>query len=103
MPSLDGIESEAEFIAYVDKFRQDVDSKFIEPLSQALAGAFPVDIGAIKMMSKRIPHRESCAAGRNQGLGSVFGFARVKFYNRRRDSNRRWRVPRLTSELSCLM
>jgi hypothetical protein len=64
MPSLDGIESEAEFIAYVDKFRQDVDSKFIEPLSQALAGAFPVDIGAIKMMSKRILHRASCAAGR---------------------------------------
>ena len=65
MPSLDGIKSEAEFIAYVDKFRQDIDSKFIKPLSQALAVAFPVDIRAIKMMSKRIPPRESCAAGRN--------------------------------------
>ena len=28
MPSLDGIKSEAEFIAYVDKFRQDIDLKF---------------------------------------------------------------------------
>jgi len=54
MPSLDGIESEAEFID-VDKFRRDIDSRFIKPLSQALAGAFPVDIRAIKMMSKRIP------------------------------------------------
>lgn len=49
MPSLDGIKSEAEFIAYVDKFRQDIDSKFIKPLSQALAGAFPVDIRATKI------------------------------------------------------
>ena len=43
-PSVEGLRSEAEFVAYVDAFRRDVDSKFIEPLSRALLGRFPVEI-----------------------------------------------------------
>jgi hypothetical protein len=57
MPSLDGIKSEAEFIAYVDKFRQDIDLKFIKPLSQVLAGAFPVD-NATSEFSCQFNHSE---------------------------------------------
>ncbi|HEY3699871.1 MAG TPA: alpha/beta hydrolase [Spongiibacteraceae bacterium] len=49
LPSLAGITNEAEFIALVDKFRHDVDSTLIAPLSQMLASAFPVAIRADKI------------------------------------------------------
>ena len=86
MPSLDGIESEAEFID-VDKFRRDIDSKFIKPLSQALAGAFPVDIGAIKMMSKRIPPSGELRSRSKLRAWLCFWLRPRQVLYRRRDSN----------------
>jgi epsilon-lactone hydrolase len=44
LPSLDGIKSEEEFVAYVDKFRHDLDSKLIVPLSQSILSKFPVEV-----------------------------------------------------------
>jgi monoterpene epsilon-lactone hydrolase len=44
LPSLDGIKTEEEFVSFVDKFRNDLDTKYIAPLSQSILNKFPVDV-----------------------------------------------------------
>jgi acetyl esterase/lipase len=44
--SLADIKTEAEFVAYVDKFRKDLDTAVIVPLSQGILSKFPVDVRA---------------------------------------------------------
>ena len=46
LPALDDIKSEEEFVAYVDQFRRNLDTKFGVPLSQSILSKFPVEVRA---------------------------------------------------------
>jgi monoterpene epsilon-lactone hydrolase len=46
LPTFEGVASQTEFVTLVDRFREDLDTKFLEPFSQALLSTFPVDISS---------------------------------------------------------
>jgi monoterpene epsilon-lactone hydrolase len=49
LPSLDHIRTQAEFVAYVDNFRRNLDEGFIRPLSDGILNRFPVDVRATEI------------------------------------------------------
>jgi acetyl esterase/lipase len=49
LPSLDHIRTDAEFVAYVDNFRNKLDEGFIRPFSDGVLGRFPVDVRATEI------------------------------------------------------
>jgi acetyl esterase/lipase len=46
LPTFEGVASQTEFMTLVDRFREELDTKFLEPFSQALLSTFPVDISS---------------------------------------------------------
>jgi acetyl esterase/lipase len=66
LPSFDGINTEAEFVEYVEMFRKNLDAGFIVPLSQAILSQFPVGLRAYEIAGVPVEEfaPEACADDR---------------------------------------
>ena len=84
VPRLEGLANEAEFIALVDRFRHELDTKFLEPFSRALLETFPIDISTatlggvpVEIFTPKAAADESCVLINLHGgaffSGAVYG------------------------------